>query len=530
MAPNDGSPAESAAVAVVGSGVAGLACAFSLAEKGYSVHLLERSNTLGGHADTRIVGKTQVDVGFMVYNNVTYPNMAEWFTRLGVVCEPSDMSFSVSKHARGFAGESQLEWSSDGLSGMFATRSNIVSRSHWRMLAEMLRFEHEVERFLQQHNLHSSNIQTLSEFVHAHGFSEYFVHNYLVPVCSSIWSTPGSLILQSSAESILRFMRNHHMLQLLFRPAWLTVAGRSSEYVTRVRQYIENNGGKVFTGASIERAIPDANAGSVALYHELSSVPWHYKRVVLAVHAPDALAMLGRNATPLQQKLLNSFTYCRSKLYLHRDARYMPWRRSAWASWNFMSSGEESGNVCLTYWLNRLQNLGEVAADPPDESKDGDPVLVTLNPSEKPRGVVAEWETSHPMPSAEANSAAKWLHSVQGQNNVYICGAYEGFGFHEDGVKSGFACAAALSDDLGGENQQSHTDARNGLDKPKEDEAKGPFAHGHHVLRPNPPHMLVTGHHYVARLFCVRFLRCVKLNFSACLQRCTICTEYKRFW
>lgn len=483
------------AVAVVGAGVAGLAAAYSLVDRGHPLDLIERSDRIGGHADTREVGGKHVDVGFMVLNNVTYPNLTEWLTRLGVAIAPSDMSFSVSN--------SSAEWCSDGFSGMFANWNSIVSSKHWHMLVEMLRFQREVESFLR------SPLQTditLGHFVSSRGFSDYFVHNYLVPVCSSVWSTPGKLILESSAECILRFMSNHHMLQLIFRPGWLTVNGRSHQYVHKVQQHIEANGGSVHTSTVVERVQPCDDG--VALHFSSGSVQ-RYKRAVLATHAPDALRMLGNDASPSQRQLLSSFAYSASKLYLHRDARYMPTRRCAWASWNFRSSSAGNDNVCLTYWLNRLQNLGDVPADPKAESKDGDPVLVTLNPQERPRAVLQEWETSHPVPSREANSASKRMCTIQGENCLYFCGAYEGFGFHEDGVKSGFACASAVSDELHPLKSPKATNGFVNGANGHHDDVNAVFKHGSHILKQNPPHMLVMGTHYVARLLCVSFFRSV---------------------
>lgn len=416
---------------------------------------------------------------------------------------------------------------------------------HWRMLSEMQRFEREANRFLVSHsNLEDESAYdvSLGEFVRASGFSDYFIFNYLVPICSSIWSTPGERILECSARCIFRFLRNHHMLQvracvratissshlgnsggvtssskprlfssiikcliysvqIAFRPRWLTVRGRSKAYVQKVCDFIRNRGGDLKCnsevrsvhrrGSGVEVVTTNGDStfhGKVRPYVELDwehcgcamlkfCFCWHaWRKVILACHAPDSLAMLGEQATDEERSILGGFEYHESKLFLHRDASLMPSRKSAWASWNFLSGARE-GDICLTYWLNRLQSLGDV----PDDESFGSgvrPVLVTLNPATRPRGIVKEWRTSHPVPSQEAYAASQKLHRLQGHGGIFFCGAYEGFGFHEDGACSGFRAA------------------KHALSAPVEN-----------ALRPLPRHMLVYGFSWILREVCLSFFR-----------------------
>eukprot|EP00899_Mesostigma_viride_P018529 jgi/Mesvir1/26678/Mv20460-RA.1 len=273
---------------------------------------------------------------------------------------------------------------------------------------------------------------TLGEFLKRGRYSYRFCEHYIVPVCASIWSCSPANIKNSSARSILSFLRNHHMLQLFGRPQWLTVKGRSEKYVEKVvRAILANPDCKVLTGTSVETIIPGSNGVRVTTTNGASNT---FDACVLATHAPDALHVLGEHASDEQRRVLGAFVYSRSKIYLHRDISLLPASQDAWSAWNFMGGGSNGGNVCVTYLLNRLQNLTLAGA----------PVLVTLNPPKKPTSVVSSWEASHPVPSRAASRAIAEMKQIQGRGRLFMCGAYAGYGFHEDGVKSGFAAAAAL--------------------------------------------------------------------------------------
>ena len=331
-----------------------------------------------------------------------------------------------------------------------------MSLQFLRMVAELPRFEKEVLRYLDKWEATdtcASEAVCLGDWLAARRFTASFTYHYLIPVCSSIWSTPGAGILQADALTILSFLRNHHMLQLFNRPQWLTVKGRSVTYVDAVVAHLTASGGCVRTHtrvASVQHGNPEkGQQASVTLQ---SGETLAFDAVIVACHAPDALTLLGKGATIHETTVLSAFQYSTSDVYLHRDATLMPRSRAAWSAWNFLS--EESspgGGVCLTYWLNALQTLGDVpfAASPDDAAEllqQPPPVLVTLNPAEPPKHVVAVWRASHPIPSRAAAMMKRRIPALNegafaSGGAVYFAGAYCGFGFHEDGVVAGFTAA-----------------------------------------------------------------------------------------
>ena len=347
-----------------------------------------------------------------------------------------------------------MEWGSNGLGGLFAQKSNAVSPQFLRMVADLPRFEREVLAYLakwEAADALASDALSLGDWLAKRRFTASFTYHYLIPVCSSIWSTPGAGILTADALTILSFLRNHHMLQLFNRPQWLTVAGRSRTYVDAAVAHLESCGGSVRTHTrvvSVQHGDPEK--GQPAGVTLQGGETLAFDAVIVACHAPDALTLLGKGATIHETTVLSAFQYSTSDVYLHRDASLMPRSRAAWSAWNFLS--EESapgGGVCLTYHLNTLQNLGHVpfaAASPGHDSKDTPPVLVTLNPAEPPEHVTAVWQASHPIPSRAAALMKRRIPALNegafaSGGAVYFAGAYCGFGFHEDGIVAGFTAA-----------------------------------------------------------------------------------------
>ncbi|KAG2636066.1 hypothetical protein PVAP13_2NG420300 [Panicum virgatum] len=416
-------------VAVVGAGVSGLAAAHELARSGGArVTVYEKEDSLGGHARTVAVedaaaGTVHLDLGFMVFNRVTYPNMLEWFEGLGVEMEISDMSFSVSTRL-GTSG-SRCEWGSrNGISGLLAQKSNAISPSFWRMIREILKYLED-----RENNPDIDRNETLGQFIHSHGYSQFFQEAYLIPICVCIWSCPSQGVLGFSAFFVLSFCRNHHLLQLFGRPQWFTVKGRSHSYVHKVREELESMGCQIKTSCEI-KSVSSSNGGLKVTTFDGSEEM--YDRVIFGVHAPDALKLLGAEATHEELRILGAFQYVYSDIYLHCDKSMMPQSSSAWSSWNFR--GTTNKGVCVTYWLNLLQNI---------ESTDR-PFLVTLNPPNIPDHVLLKWYTSHPVPSVAAAKASLELHQIQGNRGIWFCGAYQGYGFHEDGLKAGKSAAQDL--------------------------------------------------------------------------------------
>ncbi|CAM6105924.1 unnamed protein product [Calypogeia fissa] len=417
-------------VAVVGSGVSGLTAARTLAKAGVQVVLYEKDSHIGGHSYTLHVDGIGLDIGFMVFNQVTYPHMVTFFEELGVVIETSDMSFAVS------LGEGRgCEWGSTSLGGLFAQKRNVVNPFFWNMIREIVKFEKDVLRFLQMVESDDASIDrnlTLGEFLQSHGYSQKFRECYLIPVCGSIWSCNSEQVLSFSAVSILTFCRNHHLLQLLGRPQWLTVKGRSEVYVNKVLEELKVLGAEIRINTPVTR-VKTLDNGKVQV-EDAKGLLDIFDKCVVAAHAPDALKMRGEDATHSEKSVLGAFQYAYSDIYVHRDTSFMPKNTAAWSSWNFL--GDVNGRVCLTYWLNLLQNLGDT----------GRPYLVTLNPPKKPEHTESFWRTSHPIPNTEATNAAKRLGSIQGHKGVWYCGAYQGYGFHEDGLKSALAVAKDILD------------------------------------------------------------------------------------
>ncbi|GJP59725.1 hypothetical protein CLOP_g15100 [Closterium sp. NIES-67] len=469
-------------VAVVGSGVAGLAAAWRLSQQGVQVTVLEKDSHVGGHAFTyRTDDGVDVDLGFMVFNAVTYPNMISFFEELEVAIEPSDMSFSVSVP--------RCEWGSNGLAGLFASKRNVLRPSFWRMLREMTLFHQDVLSYLakveasgvlERHSgaLNVTNgsaaagssallTETLGQFLQARGYSSMFCDCYLLPVCASIWSSGVDGARGFNAYSVLSFLKNHHMLQLLGRPQWLTVSGRSQMYVKKVMAAVTARGGMFRTDTEVTAVHTLAEGGvEVRLSNGTSE---QYDHVVMAVHGDAVLPLLGEGATQEEQNIFSAFRYATSNIFLHRDKSLMPTRTAAWSAWNFRGV-DASGGVCVTYWLNTLQNLGDT----------GDPILVTLNPLSEIKGAVHhKWATSHPLPTTAATAAARLLPGIQGKRGLFFCGAYLGYGFHEDGFKAGLTAANAL---LGASSSSS-------------------------ALQPNAPQMLFPLHHQAAKAAVLSFLR-----------------------
>ncbi|XXG76992.1 hypothetical protein AAC387_Pa08g1236 [Persea americana] len=412
-------------VAVIGAGVSGLGAAHVLAKAGVDVVVYEKEDYLGGHAKTVTFDGVDLDLGFMVFNRVTYPNMMEWFQSMGVDMETSDMSFSVSlEKGRGY------EWGSrNGLSSLFAQKQNALNPLFWQMIREIIKFKEDVISYLEklENNPDIDRTETLGSFIKSHGYSQLFQEAYLVPVCASIWSCPSDGVLNFCAYFVLSFCRNHHLLQLFGRPQWLTVKSRSHTYIKKIREELESKFCQIRTGCEVQSVSTIDCGGCYVL--DVNGSREIYDGCILGVHAPDALRILGEQATYEETKVLGAFQYVYSDIFLHRDKNFMPQNQAAWSAWNFL--GTTGNKLCLTYWLNVLQNIGE----------SGRPFLVTLNPPHTPEYSLLKWSTGHPFPSVAASKALVALDGIQGKRGIWFCGAYQGYGFHEDGLKAGMIAA-----------------------------------------------------------------------------------------
>ncbi|VAH53980.1 unnamed protein product [Triticum turgidum subsp. durum] len=425
-------------VAVVGGGVSGLTAAHELlATSGGGVHvtLYEQEESLGGRSRTVAVddgaaGCVKLDLGFMGFSQVTYPHMVEWLEGLGVEMERSDMSFSVSKQPDGSGG---YEWGNGyGISSLLAQKANILKTSFWRMLREIFKFKNDALTYLENHE-HNPDLdcnETLGQFIQLHGYSLLFQEAYLIPVCAGMWSSSSQGVLSLSAFFVLSFFRNHDLLQLFSYPQLPTVKACSQSFVNKVKGELESMGCRIKTSCWVKSVSSlDGAAGYRVLENDGSEET--YDSVILGVHAPNALKVLGAEATHHELRILAACQYVQRDIYLHRDKNLMPQNSSAWSAWNFL--GTTSMGFSVTYWLNKIQKIESAR-----------PFLVTLNPPRVPDHVLLKWSTSLPVPSVAAAKAYLQLDQIQGKRGIWFCGAYQGHGFHEDGLKAGKAAAQGL--------------------------------------------------------------------------------------
>ncbi|MBR0558004.1 FAD-dependent oxidoreductase [Ciceribacter sp. L1K23] len=411
-------------IAVIGSGISGLSAAWLLS-RGNEVVLYEADKRPGGHSNTVDIegsnGKVPVDTGFIVYNERNYPNLVALFEHLGVKTDPSNMSFSASLRGGTF------EYSGSGLGGLLGQRTNAFRPRFWRMVRGILEFYRQAPELLKRRDLDGV---TLGEYLDANGYDHGFVEDHLLPMGAAIWSTTAADMRAYPLIAFIRFFVNHGLVVLKDRPAWRTVSGGSREYVSRL---LADFRGEVRLGQPVRSVRRDANGCTVT---GMDGHADRFDQVVIATHADQALAML-EDGDDLERKTLGAFDYTRNTTILHTDEKLMPRRKRVWASWNYIGeAGDDDGNaLCVTYWMNKLQNLQDVP-----------PVFVTLNPSRpiSEDKILATFDYAHPLFDAKALSAQQRLWHLQGRRNTWFCGAHFGSGFHEDGLQSGLAVAEAL--------------------------------------------------------------------------------------
>lgn len=414
-------------VAVIGAGVTGLGAAISLAEAGVEVTLYEREARLGGHAHTIEVDydgrPIAVDTGFIVYNELNYPNLTALFDWAGVATIDSDMSFALSSE------DGRFEWCGqdhDTLNGLFAQRRNLVSPRYLAFLNGVGRFQKRARADVAAGAVGDESLRT---YLASRGVSERVRDDYVVPMGAAIWSmTPGET-LEFPARSFLVFFENHKLMQW-DRPVWRTVKGGSVAYVRTLRRRLEAfPHAAIRSGEPVERVRREGEGVVVTARGEET----RFDAAILATHAPTQRALLA-DASAGEAEILSSFRVSANRVVVHRDPALMPRRRAAWASWNVLRRGRERAPA-VTYWMNRLQAI-------PRET----PLFVTLNPDREARAemVFATFDYDHPTYDAAAIAAQARLPEIQGKGRVWFAGAWTAYGFHEDGLASGLAAARAL--------------------------------------------------------------------------------------
>ncbi len=430
-------------VAIVGSGIAGLAAAHALQGQA-ELSLFEAGRYFGGHTHTVDITLPTpqgpvthgVDTGFLVFNERTYPHLIQLFAELGVATARSDMSFSVKIPGSGKGGP--LEWSGSSLNTVFAQRGNLLNWKFWRMLRDIMRFNRTATA-LAESGAEAAMMQPLGDFLREGRYSAEFRDWYFLPMLGCIWSCPTDQMLQFPVATMIRFCHNHGLIQVADRPQWWTVTGGARHYVEKIVAGIADKR----LNTPVRGIVRDAFSAQGGVRVLTDGADERFDKVVLATHSDQSLALL-HNASSAERTLLGAISYQPNRAVLHTDTSVLPTSKLAWAAWNYERAQDpqrESTRVCLHYLLNMLQPLPFAQ-----------PVVVSLNPAAAiaPAHIMGEFDYAHPVFDAAAIRAQKELPGLQGLQHSYFCGAWTGYGFHEDGLKSGLGVARQLLKDLAG--------------------------------------------------------------------------------
>ena len=405
-------------IAIIGSGISGLGAAYLL-NSHYDITVYEKNQYIGGHSRTIEVplglSKKPVDTGFIVFNNWNYPNLIGLFKVLKVPYQKSDMSFGVSI---------DNAWLEYGSSGMFAQKRNLLRPAYWKMLADVIRFNQQAPAYIEK----DVDI-TLQECLDQLNMGKWFRRYYLLAMGAAIWSCPIETIMKFPARTFLQFFRNHGLLSINNRPQWYTVTGGSREYVKRLTNSFKE---KIRLNCGVKTVSRRGQQWSVV---DTDGIQGIFDQVIFACHADEALALL--SSPEDYQDLIGSFTYQDNQIIVHRDTSFMPKQKKCWASWIYLSENRKDNRpaVSLSYWMNNLQGLDKKY-----------PILVTLNPGRRPKEnlIIDEHTFAHPIFDVKAITAQESIAHIQGKNGLWFCGAYQGYGFHEDGLLSAVNIAKAM--------------------------------------------------------------------------------------
>ena len=407
-------------IAVIGSGISGLGAAWLLSKQ-HDVTVFEKQDRIGGHANTVNAHfgdkSVPVDTGFIVYNDLNYPNLIGLFDALAVDTIGSEMSFAVSLR------DKEVEYEGS-LKGLTAQKSNLLSPRYWSMLNGLRKFYANAYRFAQE----TDPQESLGDFIKKHGFSEAFITDHLLPMGAAIWSCPVETMMAFPARSFIQFMENHKLLNYIDRPVWRTVAGGSRSYVRKICDAL---GDKIITNANITSVTRGTSGVTISLDGEGDI---YFDKVIMAAHADESLALMG-DASAQERDILSCFQFQPNRVILHSDPALMPKHKSVWAAWNYLTSARSTGDLSVTYWMNKLQSIDHKT-----------PLFVTLNPFDEPNSELVHQEFSydHPIFDCPAISAQGRLESIQGMNHIYWAGAWTKYGFHEDGLSSAVRIVKSL--------------------------------------------------------------------------------------
>lgn len=443
-------------IAIVGGGISGLGCAYALRQHPeFDITLYESGDHIGGHSNTVDFTSTVdgdeithgVDTGFLVFNRKTYPRLVRLFEEIQVPIAPSEMSFSVSIDTSANPGASKkIEWAGNDLNSFFGQRSNLLSPSFWRMAYDILRFNRLATKLAQQQinagHQYKEPDEKIADFLERHRFSNSFRENYFLPMIGAIWSCSVEQMLEFPIQTMVRFCHNHGLLQIQNRPQWLTIKGGSREYVKRIVASLEKHQVtikrecvlRVNTAKDIDRVEVIDQTGTS-----------YFDEVVMACHSDQTLNLV-TGIDQQSRNILAAIPYQKNRAILHTDTHFLPEAKRCWAAWNYTAKSGDATNtkqhVSVNYLINRLQPL-------PPQFKDTQ-IIVSLNPSKEPdpKLVHKEIHYSHPVFDMGAIQAQKELPLIQGDSSIWYCGAWTGFGFHEDGLRSGELVAEALIESI----------------------------------------------------------------------------------
>lgn len=412
-------------IAIIGTGISGMVAAYLLSRE-HEVAVFEAHDYIGGHTHTISVdteeGRYAVDTGFIVFNDRTYPNFVKLLAHLGVASQPSTMSFSLRCEHSG------LEYNGSSLNTLFAQRSNLFRPTFHRMLLDILRFNRDTSRLLQRENDHT----TLGEYLESYRYSTEFIEHYIVPMGAAIWSADPQQVRRFPIRFFLQFFHNHGMLSVNRRPQWRVVAGGSHQYVQALTRSYQD---RIRLRLPVQSIVRHLDRVDVKPWGE---EPERFDQVIIATHSDQALTLLA-DPTEAEREVLGALPYQRNEVILHTDASILPRSRRAWAGWNYHRLREDHGNIAVTYNMNLLQSLHST-----------EPFCVTLNRTDAidPEKIIQRFTYHHPVYTARGVAAQKQHGRINGVHRTYFCGAYWGYGFHEDGVNSALAVCRRFGAEL----------------------------------------------------------------------------------
>ena len=410
-------------IAVVGSGISGLSAAHYLSKK-HHVDIFEKDDHFGGHSHTLDLKigtkKIAVDIGFIVFNFKTYPNLIKFFEENKIEIEKSDMSFSVSVKNTAF------EYCGRGLNGIFSNRSNLINFKFLRMFFDIIKFYKKCDNFTE-----FNEEIILGDYLKKEKLSKEFIDYHLIPMVSAIWSMPPHEATQMPLKFFIKFFQNHGLFKIKNRPQWYTVKNRSRTYVENILSKIS---GEHFKNYPVKKIKSKTNG--VDLYYGGESEFFDYDKVILATHADEALSII-ESPSEEEKKILSNFSYKKNIAYIHTDESIMPKNPKVWSSWNSSIKKDEIEKNSITYWLNLLQNL-----------KCEENIFLTLNPYFKidESKIIKKVTFTHPYFDQSALNYQSQLINLQNKRNILFCGSYFGYGFHEDGIKSSIDMLKNLND------------------------------------------------------------------------------------